>query len=225
MNELFKILDKRLREEEKFEILEEAIHAKFDADLRHDLEKDLKKNYKLSRKNKVVGLSSLKTRILFVSGIAAGILILLFALDVFSPATPSAQSLASSYLEEVEMYHHQSLKGSTNNEDFRTKAARAFNRKNFAEAAYQFSLIEKPTEEDLYYGAMASLFDQKIADSISKFALISDQTSSYKEEIRWYHSIALLLNHEEEKAKSSLLKIQPSEWNFDKAQALLKAMD
>ena len=225
MVKLYKILEPDFTPEEVDKILAEAISAKFDADLRADWGEKLKRQYSLSEDPKIIPIGQRRQSRLHIMGIAAGFILMIFSLFLLRPSSSNMEGVASSYLEQVVVYHPGSMKGAGDNQKNWSRAVEAFNNNNYADAAKYFSMIENPTEEDLFYSGVASLLTKNPQEAIAKFETIRGKDSIYQEATNWYLSIAFLLEGQQKKAKVLLSKIQPSEWNYNQAQELMKKIN
>ena len=223
---LNKILTDDLSQEEVDMILEDAIQAKFDAELKQELKKKLARQYGLPKKQKTIDRKIKRRQLLyFLAAAAAGVALLILSLPLFSPSSENARQLASSYLTGSEITHSGTLKGDSGNPDTRLEAIRAFNSRNYDKAIYYFSLIEDKTQEDLFYSGVASLYQEKYYEAIEKLRPLSQTTSNYQTEAMWYLALAHILNGEEALAKEVLLKMEDETWNQDKTRKLLRAIE
>ena len=224
MKNLHEILNPNLKEDEVDNILGAAIEAKFDKELRTKWENKLREKHGVSKGGKVISLKTRRTRLYYIAGIAASICLLILALNIFSPANP--QSLASAYVEETEFFDPRSKKGEMDDEQNRVLAIEAFNAGDYAKSSHHFSLLENKTEDDLYYNATASMLSNQLEEAITNFKVISaNKDSKLKQESNWYLAVSYILNDQETEAKEILTQFTTSDWNFDKAQELLKTME
>lgn len=223
---LRKIVDSHLNEDETDAILGNAVRAKFDAELKRDLEKSLRQDYGLAREGHRIGLKDRKgkNRLFFLAALAASLALLILAWIVFHPFSDDVQELASAYLATSEIHHSGALKGNTNSEEARMQAIRSFNAGEYAQAEQYFSSIGEKTEEDIFYGGIASLYDKKYKDAIAKLEGLAGSESRYQEEANWYLAIACILNGDLATAKDLLSEMEPSSWNYDKTRKLLEAL-
>ncbi len=224
---LRKITDGHLSEDETDAILSNAIQAKFDAELRMDLEESLKQDYNLARGNHRGGLRERKVRrrLFLLSAIAASLALLILALNVFHPPPGNVQELASDYLAASEIYHSGASKGNTDNEEARAQAIRSFNAGEYVQAEQYFSSIGEKTEEDIFYSGIASLHIKKYEEAIAQLESLTGSGSRFQEEAEWYLAIACILYGDLETARGLLSKMAPSGWNHDKARKLLDALE
>ena len=223
-----KITDTNLSQEETDRILGRVIEAKFDAELKKDWEQKLQMEFGISKTPRKEGrVRSLGRRNwLYLAAIAASILLIIVALNLFvTPSPENPQSLAMSYIENTDIHHPGATKGlETETETTRQSAIEAFNAGQYPAAAQLFSAIAEKTEQDRYHSALASLLSQNYDESIAQFRQLSTASSTYQEEINWFLPIALLLDNQKVEAQEMLAAIQAGEWNFENAQKLLKSM-
>lgn len=224
---LGKLVDGNLNEGEIDSILSEAIQAKFDAELRLDLEKSLRQDYNLTRESQRIELKERRgnRRFFFLAAIAASLALFIFAWIVIQPSPGNVQELASAYLTTSEIYHGGALKGNTENEEARTQAIRSFNAGEYAQAEQYFSGIGNKTEEDLFYSGMSSLYLKEYKDAIAKLKSLAGSESRFQEEANWYLAIAYILDGDLATARELLSKMEPSSWNHDKTRKLLEALE
>ena len=196
------ITDKNIDPAEMDTILKAHVKAKFDKELKLEIARDLKQQYQIAKENKLVHMESKKRRtiIYWIAGVAAAISLLILAISFFNgPSAPALagdpppwpdeteiQKLAANYLTTSEIHHSAALKGNTETEELRTQAIQAFNTKDYAAARQLFAQIEDKTEEDIFYGAIASLYDQKYEDAITNLSSVAESGTTYKEAANWY---------------------------------------
>ncbi|MCO6490409.1 MAG: hypothetical protein J5I98_18485 [Phaeodactylibacter sp.] len=224
---LGKIMDSNLSEDKIDDILGNAIRAKFDAELRLDLEKSLRQDYNLTRGSQRIELKEKRgnRRLFFLAAIAASLALFILAWIVIQPSPGNAQELASAYLTTSEIYHGGALKGNAGNEEARTQAIRSFNAGEYAQAEQYFSGIGNKTEEDLFYSGMSSLYLKEYKGAIAKLESLAGSESRFQEEANWYLAIAYILDGDLATARELLSKMEPSGWNHDKARKLLEALE
>ena len=234
MKKLFKILDLNLNSKELDDILEDVIQSKYDAELKEDWAKKLEQSFDVSKGSTDRKISFWRTRLFsLVIGMAAAFLVLVIALHMFSPFSETPQSLASSYIEALDISHPGFNKGvieaTTEN---RKNAMKAFNEHNYMEATRYFSLIKSQhkSAQDVYFTGLASLLSENYEEAIQQFTLVptTKEAENYIAGSNWFLSLSLLLNGEEENAKIVLADIiksgSSSSSNHDKAQTLLNAI-
>jgi len=120
--------------------------------------------------------------------------------------------------------HPGLTKGSVTDTDNRSQAIIHFNAKDFEKAIVNFSNIENQNTEDSFYLAMSHLYTKEYNRAAQLLGPIADSESILNQEAKWYVSIAHTLNKSTAKARTTLREIQPNDWNYKKAQELLKGL-
>jgi len=118
--------------------------------------------------------------------------------------------------------HPGLTKGKESDTNQRTTAIINFNAKDFKQASIDFRNISEPNTEDKFYQAMAYFYSKEYDQTIQLLSPISDSDSVLSQEAKWYLSMAYILNNSIANAEFSLSRIKPNDWNYQKAQELLK---
>lgn len=120
--------------------------------------------------------------------------------------------------------HPGLTKGLITDNNNRSEAILNFNKRNFAKAIANFSNIENPTTEDSFYLAMSQLYSNKYDKAAQLLDPIAHSDSILNQEAKWYLTIAYVLNNSDENAVSVINQIKANDWNYSKAQELLKSL-
>jgi len=107
----------------------------------------------------------------------------------------------------------------------RNQAIALFNKENFTDSYREFSKIESPVEEDLFYKAMCLFYLQDFETANAELLPLLRSDSSFFEETRWFLAITEIKLDHVESAKHLLSSISAGEWNYDKSQDILNAVD
>ena len=221
MGKLEKLLGQHLSTEEEEKILQEAIEFKLDKDLKARMETQLLEKKGLSRSPTREKQTSRIILIRRLIAVAASILVLFLIFQTLQSNTIDAQQQAMIYLKEYDTFHGGNSKGASTDDDNRRLGIQAFNQKNFLEATQYFSKIQLKQEEDLLYAARAFLFIEQYGAAVEALEKLSTKSTRFRQETNWFLSLAYILEKQEEKGKAVLKKINPEDWNYDKAQELL----
>lgn len=192
-----------------------------DEELRDELAQTLNEEYGLKR---TAGKSFVLRHIRPILATAAS-LALLISLYMVNQNDITPNALATQYLNSQTIQHPGSFKGAAASDMNRTKGIVAFNNGDFDEAALEFEKIVAPNEEDSHYLGLAHLKSghyQKAIEHLKKGAL---ENSRFREEAHWFLALAYFLDGQDTAAKQQLRQIREGEWQFDKAQELLKKLE
>lgn len=223
-----KLHNGNMNEKQLDAFLKKSIRAKFDEELRKDLENTLRNKYQYTKGGKVVSLSQKnRTRLYRVLSAAAVVLILIIASPyLFKSSSNDPQTLAVNFLNTTTASHGGAKKGNTSTADIRQEAITAYNTREYVLSEQLFAQIEEKTTEDQFYLALSLLYNQKYSQGTELLEnIINIPNSAYNLESRWYLAIGYILTGEEAKAKELLQKMSPDDWNYDKTQALLKSLN
>jgi len=169
--------------------------------------------------------SSSRKSIVWISGIAASIL-LLFAIQFFIADTSSSETLFDTYFEVYPNIY--TIKGTTNTDTETKKAFLLYDNENYIEAAAAFKNIATyrnlSSSEYFYYGVSALKLDDP-ENAKTQFNKVSKAYPLYREAL-WYTSLALIKQDSLEKAKQLLNsnELNSSTYTNDKLKKLLNQL-
>lgn len=115
--------------------------------------------------------------------------------------------------------HPGNIKGS--NEQDLINAIQSYNTKDYKTALEFFDNASSQTIETKFYSAMCNFYLKKYDVAAEKLSNVSLQKSVYEQEVKWFLGIALILDNKIDQGKKVLETIQPSDWNYEKAQKVL----
>ncbi len=205
------------------QLMQRAIITLNDLEKRQYWQQKLDKEYGVKRslkKGRVIPINILK-----IMAIAASFLVLIVAANqyIFSPASPTA--LAESFLQSSDIEHPGVLKGvALSDESNRLIAIQAYDNKEFSKAAQYFELLTIQTIEDKFFAAVSRINIGQYDQAIRSLTSIRTDSDAYDQEATWLLGIAYVLKDQSEDARDILLTIQPSDWQYERAQQLLKKL-
>ena len=212
--------------EEVENVLDQALQAQFDTQLKAKWARQLEEDHDVVRAL-VVPPRKQPYRLWAIGlGIAAGLA--LAVILFFAPGENqnlSLQELALQHLNQTEILYTNSTKGESDSLKNKIKAIQAFNATQYAKAFEYYSQLPHPQQEDLYYMGLAALLSQQYPEAVAHLGALASQDSPFNEEVNWYVSMAYILNAQPEAARKQLRQIHASEWNYDMAQSWLNQMD
>ncbi len=205
--------------ENKVELLQSFVKQMLNNRKKNEYMKKLESEFGVRRDSpKKVQLPLKRSSIVYISGIAASLAILVISIAVFG-LFDSNTRLASQLIENDYFIHPGIEKGiSLPDSELRTLAIAAYGDRNFKEAAQLFSSIKSKSADDQFFSALSFLYDGQYEESIERFE-VSNQV--FREEVNWYLSLSYILHGDTDKALKILYEIKPKEWNYMKAQKLI----
>ncbi|TPN83007.1 tetratricopeptide repeat protein [Aquimarina algicola] len=219
------LLDPNISPEEEDKILEQFLAKKLDNDLKVRWQEMLREEHDIATHEPEPQKKSKSSTYIKMFLAAAACITLIVTLQVLYNAPVAPNTLAQNYLEEQEILHPGVSKGTITEDKTRVTAIQEFNAKKYVTAATYFQKLESPNEEDLYYHGLSLLLSKDYRGAIAQFNNSIKTNPKYEQEIRWYQSLAYVLSKKTKKAKQQLQQIKPTDWNYKKAQELLKEMN
>lgn len=210
-------------EESKDGLLSGAVNKMLDKQLLSEIEAELSVEDPVAIQKNI--LPSRRRWLRVTLAAAASIAILVIGYINLSDAG-DVSNLTNKYLSESVPTHPGVEKGASEQATKnRMEAIKSFNDGDYVSASELFNQIPTRDEEDNYYLALSSLYAGQHAEAIPMFQnLLQNENSKYTEEINWYLVSAYVLNADYENATKQLGQINPGNWNYDKAQRLLKKL-
>lgn len=220
--QVHRFLTTDLTEQETDEMMENLVTHELDADLRKKWQNILENEYKVSRDQKP---QRGHIRFLTYTLAAAASIALLLTIFFISKDSEDPQSLAMVYVNDQEIIHPGTSKGTVQADQNRIAAIGAFNAGDYAEAAGYFGRIASPTVEDLYFLGISNLKQQRYDEAVTALEKSRAESVQFAREINWFLALAHILNAQDDKAIRPLRAISAEEWKYDQAQELLQAID
>ncbi len=210
-------------EETKDALLNRAVNKMLDKQLQSEIEVGLSADQPISITKKEPFARRRWLRIVIAA--AASIAVLIVAYINLSD-TGDITVLTSKYLSEDLPTHPGVEKGAGEQATkIRNDAIKAFNDQNYTLSGNLFKQISKKGEEDNYYLALSSLYAGQYSEAIQVLQKnLQNPNSKYVQEMNWYLASAFILNDNKEQATQQLEQINPGNWNYDKAQKLLRKL-
>ncbi|MFK8102278.1 MAG: tol-pal system YbgF family protein [Saprospiraceae bacterium] len=166
-----------------------------------------------------------------IMAIAATVLLVVFAYQIFMPSTSNSQTdLFAANFESYKMVLNQRSADQRDelNGDLVQTAVAAYEQKDFAQAALQFKQLQSESPQIVafqFYHAIAELALKNTAVAIPLLENIRQQPPHlFIEQSQWYLALAYLQQGEKEKARTALRAIKAKEYQYTKAQKLLKTL-
>ena len=201
--------------------LKSWITQTMDDELRDELTQTLNEKYAVKR---TAGKSFVLRHIRPILATAAS-LALLISLYMVNQNDITPNALATQYLDSQTIQHPGGFKGAAASDVNRTRGIVAFNNGDFDEAALEFEKIVAPNAEDSHYLGLAHLKSGQYQKAIEHLKKGASENSRFREEARWFLSLAYFLDGQDTAAKQQLRQIREGEWQFDKARELLKKLE
>ncbi len=217
-----------LSTEELSEITDHLMRSKYDYERQQRWIGTLAANYQVIRQP-----SATRGRriYLYIAGAAAVVLLLLLALPLLkNTETTPYQAMVDDYLSTDFYRYKDGIKGEQDIEQLEVLAANAYNKKEFATAIDLYTQIVEAgsaNDEHYFFLGLSQLysFNYTLAESYLNQVRQLNPNSRFREETQWFLALSLLKSHNVAAGQQALLAIKPNEWNYDKAQLLLKALE
>ncbi len=218
---LNRLSDPNISKQEEDQILEEVLKKQFDGELKTKWKEKLENEFGIKRSTN--GFKNKKYLKIFIA--AAASIALFITLQLFNTTSSDPYVLAQQLLNEQEIIHPGATKGISDENQNRILAIHMFNSKDYIKSTIYFNNLTNPTEEDSYYHGLALLLSNQYTKAILKFEENRTTGDKYLQELTWYQAIAYLLNKQPGKSNTLLRQITNTEWNYKKAQQLLKKIN
>lgn len=125
-------------------------------------------------------------------------------------------------------YDEVSLTVRGSQDDIKTKAEEAFNKKNFSEAETYFTQLleqDNSNKEIQLYKGITLLEQDKFDEADALFGKLSQDTSAFKNKATWYLALSKLKQKEFDECMTILKTIPEDADDYKQAQKLLKKLD
>ena len=228
MNSLDKYQNADLSPNELSEITDQLMRSKYDYDRQQRWKNTLAHKYQVNRQSS----TPRRRRLYFyVAGAAAAFALLLtLALPLLSDAPPSYQKMVDEYLSADFYEHKDRLKGDQNVAELELLAATAYNRKDFATAIDLYTQIIEtgtPNFDHYLFLGLSELYSNNYTAAITHLrqAKQLNPNSRFRQETQWFLALSLLKSDSLVEGRQLLMAIKPDEWNYEKAQLLLQALE
>lgn len=214
------LLSEVVHSEKTDSILKSWVNTLADEELRNEMASTLQADFKIdkgsSKKSKTVRL---RTWITAAASIAILISVFFYKQNMADPDVLAAQYLQTQFVE-----HPGNSKGFAQVNSFRSEAILAFNEEAFLKAAENFEKITEPTQEDIYYLGLSFLKTGQYSKASESLEKCLSEGSRFKEEATWFLAISLILEGKEANSKVLLEEIKKVDWQYEKAQKLIKTL-
>ena len=225
-----KAFEQELEEDEKLKA-ELALHQDLSSTLKSEKLHNFRALLKKTDKEWSASQPEAKRRSLFprvIGAIAAAVMLLLLAYQFLRQ--PTSLSPADLFAENYVSYN-MVLKERSGSTDALTQelnnAVAAYNSQDFDQAASLFNHLYEKTQEQLayqFYAAQSELGANRIDESIVLFSnLLQQNDHPFVEQSRWYLALAYLKKGAVPEAKLLLQEIKIGQFNYKKAETLLKS--
>lgn len=186
------------------------------------------KNWKEDQGNKENQFRLLSIRSLIA--VAATVLLLVFAYQLFVPESSSSEELFAEYFEPYQMVLTQrSLSADSTMNITLNTAIRNYQDSQFKAAATAFQQLQTQYPENkafTFYLGLAQLSAGNSDSSINAFStLLADPTHLFVEQCRWYLALAYLQQGNNGLAATQLQAITSGTFKYEAAQALLEEIN
>lgn len=157
---------------------------------------------------------------IYVTGIAASLILIAIFWVLFQDKSYSSDELFSNYFKPFPDY----VTSRSSNSDSVSKAFLSYSKGEFKKAVRYFEHVEAKNEDIRFYLGVSYLGTEEISQAVVTFSDLLQQSNKYREQLHWYLSLAYVKNQEREKAIQTLKQIKAGEYQFEEARELLELL-
>lgn len=213
--------------EEQEQLTRKFLRNKIDAEKREKWSRQLEEEYKVSRSGTALGK---RVSLRWVMAAAAAVLLVMVAFSqwfIGSNAT-SVQHLAADFLQEERFSHSDTRKSGIGEHTLRQDAIDEYMSGDFTKAIKNWEQLQvknEATREDQFYLGLSYLYDQQFQKAVATLQLPVEQPDKFEQERSWFIALAQIQLGDVASAQTRLERIQPGQWNYEKAQKLLQSLN
>lgn len=157
--------------------------------------------------------------------VAASIALILAITFLLVQGGPEPVELAVNMIETESIMHPGSSKGELTGETVSPEDIVAFNSGEYSAYISSAESGSLNSLYDQYYLALAYMKEGNYDKATELFQALSRDPGTLRQEVRWYHAISAIAGGDIESGRKLLTSIQPEEWKYADAQAMLKSIE
>lgn len=228
MKNLQRYRDEDLDNQELEFLTDHLMRSKYDNDRQHKWAKRLDDEYQVNRHT--IKSTSYSKMYWWGIGVAAAAAVLFLVIPVLNTNTASYQQAVDDLLTADFYENRDRLKGDQDINRLNILAVNAYNEKDFSTAIeYYEEIVETglANDEHYFFLGLSHLYAKhyNAATQHLKEVMQVNANSKFQQETRWFLALAYLKQQDVELGRNQLLQIKVKEWNYQKAQALLKLIE
>lgn len=162
-----------------------------------------------------------------LTGIAAGLVLLLIALQFFKSTSPKEDLFAANYTPYKMILSERSVDNDAA-QLLKNSASEAYKKGDFESAQKLFKQLYTENPNDIvysFYEANAFLSNQKPKEAIAAFqAILAKPDHLFVEQCQWYLGLAYLADQNFEKARETFGQINEGSFKFKEAKEILNSL-